>query len=169
MNKHSPRTSLFLIELVLSIFFFIVATAVCMQLFVNTYLLNQQTMEINQALLWSQNLAEPFLGNDGDYSIIKTLFSDIDCITEFSLEPDSSLLLCFDKNWNSIHSFEDSKYIIFSTFSNDETFFYQDIYIAKSQACLDSIISIHEMTEKLCNDDYHIYQLTLKKVNSKDT
>ena len=85
MNKHSYRTSLFLIELVLSIFFFIVATAVCMQLFVNTYLLNLQTQEINQALLWSQNLAEPFLGNNGDYSIIKSLFSDKDCINELPI------------------------------------------------------------------------------------
>lgn len=163
MNKHSYRTGLFLIELVLSIFFFIVATAVCMQLFVNTYLLNLQTQEINQALLWSQNLAEPFLGNNGDYSIIKSLFSDKDCINELPIESDSSLLLCFDKDWNTIHSLTDSKYIIFSTFYNDEKFFYQDIYIAKSYVSLGSLESIHRITEQLCNDDYHIYQLSLKK------
>ena len=86
MNKLSSKTSLFLIELVLSIFFFIVATAICMQLFVNTYFFSLQTKEINQALLWSQNLAEPFLGNNGDYCIIKTLFGDIDCIKDFTIE-----------------------------------------------------------------------------------
>ena len=77
MNKLSSKTSLFLIELVLSIFFFIVATAICMQLFVNTYFFSLQTKEINQALLWRQNLAEPFLGNNGDYCIIKTLFGEM--------------------------------------------------------------------------------------------
>lgn len=166
MNKHSSKTSLFLIELVLSIFFFIIATAVCLQLFVNTYFLSLQNQEINQALLWSQNLAEPFLGNKGDYSIIKTLFSDIDCIAELPIESDSSLLLCFDQDWNTIHTLADSKYVIFSTFYDDETFFYQDIYIAKSHTSLDSLTSVHDITEQLCNDDQHIYQLSLKKHKS---
>ena len=163
MNKHSSRTSLFLIELVLSIFFFIIATAVCMQLFVNTYFLSVQTHEINQSLLWSQNLSEPFLGNSGDYSIVKTLFSDMDCIAELPIEADSSLLLCFDKDWNTLHTFADSKYVIFSTFYIDEVFFYQDIYIAKSHASLNSLTSVQEITEQLCNDDYYIYQLSIKK------
>ena len=136
MNKLSSKTSLFLIELVLSIFFFIVATAICMQLFVNTYFFSLQTKEINQALLWSQNLAEPFLGNNGDYCIIKTLFGDIDCIKDFTIETDSSLLLCFDKNWNTLHNFTGSKYIIFSTFSNDKDFSYQDIYILQNPILL---------------------------------
>ena len=163
MNKLSSKTSLFLIELVLSIFFFIVATAICMQLFVNTYFFSLQTKEINQALLWSQNLAEPFLGNNGDYCIIKTLFGDIDCIKDFTIETDSSLLLCFDKNWNTLHNFAGSKYIIFSTFSNDKDFSYQDIYIAKSHPSLDSLTSAYEIIELLCNDDYHIYHLSVKK------
>ena len=163
MNKYTSKTSLFFIELVLSIFFFIVATVVCMQLFVNTYLLSKKTQETNQALLWSQNLSEPFLGNNGDYSIIKKLFSDSDCISELSIENDSSLLLCFDKNWNVIHNLENSKYLIFSTSYNDDTFFYQDIYIAKSDVSIHSLTSTHEIAEQLCNTDAQIYQLSIKK------
>ena len=169
MNKYSSKTSLFLIELVLSIFFFIIATVVCMQLFVNTFFLSQKTQEINQAILWSQNLSEPFLGNNGDYSIVKTLFSDIDCIAELPIESGSSILLCFDKDWNAVQNLANSKYLIFSTSYSDDTFFYQDIYIAKSTVSLHSLTSTHEIIEQLCNNDAQIYQLSIKKclLNSK--
>lgn len=163
MNKQSSRTSLFLIELVLSIFFFIVAASICMQLFVNTYFLSQETIETNQALLWSQNLAEPFLGHMGDSSFVKNLYSDVDCASELSTNPDSSILLCFDKDWNSIKTLSECKYLVYSIFYTDETFAYQDIYIAKYHESLSSMQSATEIAELLCEDNYKIYQLTIKK------
>ena len=159
MNKQSSRTSLFLIELVLSSFFFIVAASICMQLFVNTYFLSQETVETNQALLWSQNLAEPFLGHMGDSSFVKNLYSDVDCASELSSNPDSSILLCFDKDWNSIKTLSECKYLVYT----DETFAYQDIYIAKYHESLSSMQSATEIAELLCEDNYKIYQLTIKK------
>lgn len=163
MNKQSSRTSLFLIELVLSIFFFIVASAVCMQLFVNTHFLTQKTAETNQALLWSQNLAEPFLGNMGDYSLVKKLYSDVDCVSDLSIDSGSSMLLCFDKDWNSVYSLTESEYLVFSTYHSDNTFTYQDIYIAKYHAALTSMSSVSELISLLCEEKYEIYQLTVKK------
>lgn len=163
MNKQSSRTSLFLIELVLSIFFFIVAAVICLQLFVNTFFLSRETVETNQALLWSQNLAEPFLGNKGDYSIIKELYSDYDCISEFSLPSDSYLLLCFDKDWNAVTCLSESDYIVFSAFHNDESFAYQDIYIAKCPDLLSSMQIPNDITALLCEENNKIYQLSIKK------
>lgn len=163
MNKQSSRTCLFLIELVLSIFFFIVAAAVCMQLFVNTYFLSQETLETNQALLWSQNLAEAFLGNRGDYSLVKKLYSDVDCVSDLSIDSDSSMLLCFDKDWNTVSRLTESDYIVFSTFRFDDTFTYQDIYIAKYHESLSSLHSVSEIKGLLCEDNYKIYQLSIKK------
>lgn len=163
MNNSSTRTSLFLIELVLSIFFFIVAATVCMQLFVNTFFLSNKTIETNQALLWSQNLAEPFLGNQGDYSIVKNLYANINCLSELSIKTDSALLLCFDKDWNNVSTLADSKYVVFSTSYTDEKFSYQDIYIAKTHDSFNLAVSISELTELLYNDEHSIYQLSVKK------
>lgn len=163
MNKQSSRTSLFLIELVLSIFFFIVASAICLQLFVNTFFLSRETIETNQALLWSQNIAEPFLGNMGDYSIVKELYSDYDCISELSLPSDSYLLLCFDKNWNAVTCLSESDYVVFSAFQSDETFTYQDIYIAKCPDSLSTMQLPNDITALLCEEEYKIYQLSIKK------
>ena len=126
MNKQSSRSSLFLIELVLSIFFFIIAAAICLQLFVKTYFLSRETIEINQAVLWSQNLAETFLGGMGDYSIVKELYSDKGC----------SMVLSFS---------------------------YQDIYIAKSPKSVPSDAGYNDFTDLLCEKDYQIYQLSVKK------
>ena len=93
MNKQSSRSSLFLIELVLSIFFFIVAAAICLQLFISTYFYSRETVETNQALLWSQNLAEPFLGSMGEYPVLKDIYADADCINKLSFSPEEHILL----------------------------------------------------------------------------
>ena len=45
MNRHdTSKSGLFLIELILSIFFFIIAMAVCLQLFVKAHTLSQDTI-----------------------------------------------------------------------------------------------------------------------------
>ena len=163
MNKHSSRTSLFLIELVLSIFFFIVAATICLQLFVNTFFLSRETIDTNHALLWSQNLAEPFLGGNGDYSIIKKIYSTEDCSMELPIKSSDYLLLCFDKDWNAIPSLATSNYVVFSVFQKDETFAYQHIYIAKSPDLLSSVLTINDITDLLCQEEYLLYQLTVKK------
>lgn len=163
MNKYSSRTGLFLIELVLSIFFFIVAATICIQLFVNTFFLSRETIETNQALLWSQNLAEPFLGNQGDYSILKKLYSDLECTSILSVTHDNTLLLCFDKDWNIVTQIQESYYLVFSTHYAKDSFSYQDIFIAKTPQHLSSVNALQDIVDLLCQEDYNIYQLSVKK------
>ena len=163
MNKQSSRSSLFLIELVLSIFFFIVAAAICLQLFISTYFYSRETVETNQALLWSQNLAEPFLGSMGEYPILKDIYADADCINELSFTPEEHILLCFDKNWNFIQTLEEASYLVFSNFHSDQTFAYQDIYISKCPNDISCDILENAFIDLLCDEDYQIYQLSVKK------
>ena len=54
------KTSLFLIEMLISIFVFSIASAVCIQLFVKSHLLSQESIDLQQATLQAQNLAESF-------------------------------------------------------------------------------------------------------------
>ena len=90
--KHS-RSTLFLLELIIAIFFFSVASTVCIQLFAKSHLLSKQTINENHAVTQTQNLAESFLGSDGNFLEMKKNFPN----AEYS---DNSLALFFDKDWN---------------------------------------------------------------------
>ena len=57
--NNSSKSSLFLIELILAIFFFIIAMAVCLQLFVKAHTLSNDTISMNHAVLWTQNINYP--------------------------------------------------------------------------------------------------------------
>lgn len=58
----TSKSSLFLMELIIAILFFAMASAVCIQLFVKSHLLGNTTAEENHALLLCQNLSEIYLG-----------------------------------------------------------------------------------------------------------
>ena len=61
----SSKSSLFLIELIISILFFSIASAACIQLFVKAHLTDEKTQETNQIVIWSQNLSELWYANEG--------------------------------------------------------------------------------------------------------
>ena len=62
-KRHS---SLFLIELMISLLFFSLAAAVCIQFFIQAHLLSQQSANLNEAILISQSLAEEFRAKNGE-------------------------------------------------------------------------------------------------------
>lgn len=63
-----PRThsgsSLFLMELILAILFFSVASAVCVQLFARAHTASEQSAALNRAVLAAESAAESFKGAD---------------------------------------------------------------------------------------------------------
>lgn len=73
--KHS-KSSLFLMELIIAILFFSLTSTVCIRLFVRTHLISQQTINENHAINLVQNLAEGFLGTDGNLDALQSLFPD---------------------------------------------------------------------------------------------
>lgn len=91
--KHS-RSSLFLMEMIIAILFFSLASAVCIQLFAKSHLLSTQTVNQNHAVIWAQNLAESYLSSDGDLAAMQDLFSPSETKDE------TSLSLSFDSAWN---------------------------------------------------------------------
>lgn len=59
IRKNRPRSSsLFLMELILAILFFSVASAVCVQIFVKSHLLSEESKALNHAVNLCTNLAE---------------------------------------------------------------------------------------------------------------
>ena len=62
MIRGRSASSLFLIELIIAIGFFAVASAVCLQLFVRARLVSIQSADLSRATLAAQSAAEAFRG-----------------------------------------------------------------------------------------------------------
>ncbi|MDE7222327.1 MAG: hypothetical protein K2O34_00930 [Acetatifactor sp.] len=73
--KHS-KSSLFLMELIIALLFFSLASTVCIRLFVNAHSLSNQTVDTNYAVNYAQNMAEAFMGCDGDLQALQTVINN---------------------------------------------------------------------------------------------
>ena len=116
----SSKSSLFLMEMIIAILFFSLASAVCIQLFVKSHLLGKTTTEENKALLMCQNFSEIYLSILPEYygdsseklkeyflSLPKTdsSFAGITDSTKwysdtFAKESEFTLSLFFNEDWN---------------------------------------------------------------------
>lgn len=79
MNKFTTsksRTALFLMELIIAILFFSIASAVCMQLFAKAHLTSVKTQELNKAVALAQSYAETFKGTDGSMESLNAIFPE---------------------------------------------------------------------------------------------
>ncbi len=105
MNKtmHN-KSSLFLMELIISILFFSVAGAVCVQLFVKAHLISKKSTDINNSCLWTQNICEVFTGEKGNLYEIAGFYSDNAVVLESDEnDPDIGIIvLFFDDDWQII-------------------------------------------------------------------
>lgn len=110
----SSKSSLFLMELIISILFFSMTSAACIQLFVKAHLLNVKTTEQNQTVMWTQNLAELWRAYDGDMLKIYTqLSADYDSENKgyvYLSNDGRNLHLYFDSKWNQTQN--DITYIV---------------------------------------------------------
>ena len=100
-TQENSRTSLFLMELIIVILFFAIASAVCLRLFVSAHLLSEKDKDLSHALVWAQDLSESFYGFGGRILQMKALYEDAYIALDES-ETDGSLILFFDEDWNEV-------------------------------------------------------------------
>lgn len=93
MPENNSRTSLFLMELIIAVFFFSLAAAVSIRLFVGAHKLTEKSTALSNATIWSQNLAEAFYESNGDVSKIAELYP-------YAYVTEDAVILFFDKEWN---------------------------------------------------------------------
>lgn len=67
MYNRSSKSGLFLIELIILILFFAMASGICVQLFVNAHLLSIRSSQQNHAVLVAQSAAEAYKANAAEY------------------------------------------------------------------------------------------------------
>ena len=96
--KHS-KTSLFLMELIISILFFSIASAICIQLFVKSHQISTHSVALNQSIHWSENIAELLQAYNGDVKkVCSVLEAENHCYASY-LDNATAFTLCFDKDW----------------------------------------------------------------------
>lgn len=146
------KSSLFLMELIISILFFSIASAVCIQLFVKAHLLNNRTQEQNQTVVWSQNLAELWRAYDGDNLLIsEQLRADYECqdssIYLTNLFP-YTLVLYFNQDWEL--SDKDITYVVYlsgSTYDEETRLISSEIRVSRGEETLYTLPLVHHIAE----------------------
>ncbi|MCR4850566.1 MAG: hypothetical protein K5870_04820 [Lachnospiraceae bacterium] len=66
MSNNSSKTGLFLMELIMSIMFFSLAAAICVELFVRSHSLSKSSVELNHAVVECDSVAEFIQGVGGN-------------------------------------------------------------------------------------------------------
>lgn len=66
MSTNSSKSGLFLMELIMSIMFFSLASAVCVELFVKSHTLSKSSVELNHAVVECDSVAEYIDGVGGN-------------------------------------------------------------------------------------------------------
>jgi len=96
---NNSKTSLFLMELIIVIMFFSICGAVCVQLFFHTHQTDIKTRNNTEATIIAQNLAESFLGYEGDLEKISELFPDSHIISS-----NDSMYIIYNSEWETMSS-----------------------------------------------------------------
>lgn len=66
MNRQRSKAGLFLMEMILVIFFFSICAAICVNLFAGAKMTSEKSVQLNNAVVRSTNLAEIYKSADGD-------------------------------------------------------------------------------------------------------
>ena len=74
--NNSSRSGIFLMELMLSILFFSIAAAVCVELFAISHQLSNKGVNLNYAVATAESIAEAFSGCNGEESDWEILFPE---------------------------------------------------------------------------------------------
>lgn len=138
IRKNRPRaSSLFLMELILAILFFSIASAVCVQFFVKSHLLSRDADALNHAVNECSSIAEVLNTADNmgsGISLLKELYPD-------AVETDA-------KNANAAETNIEQKDAMAK--SAELSFYYDDEFLPCSTKNADYILSLHlEQSEQM--------------------
>ena len=116
--KTNSKTSLFLMELIIVILFFSIAAVVCVQLFVNAYSTNEATKRTTQGTIIVQDLAEQFLGCDGDLNAVSALYDADKTYTTTDISQ-GTLKIGYNSSWNEVAADKGPAYMAGITVRDD--------------------------------------------------
>lgn len=131
MKKIHKQSSLFILELIISITFFVLSTLVCVQIFVKSHEISNQTKDVTIAMNYCTGVLEEF---ENDLLFIKTKKSILNIIIKIgkksSKKKATYTISIYCKEENSLKKIQVKAYQqkkkIYSL--NDEVYVKEDIY-----------------------------------------
>lgn len=105
MNKLKSKTSLVLMELIITLLLFSICSAVCVQLFVKSHLLTKETKELNYAVSITQSISEVMNGTDGSLNAIKEFYPT-------AVGDDDYFVVYFDEDFNETLDIDNYTYCV---------------------------------------------------------
>lgn len=115
MKKYQAhKSSLFLMELIIAIVFFALASSVCLQLFVKSHLLSRQTKELNTAVNLCSSAAESIRQCEGSEEVLREL------MPQLTVSQEKPLLAYYDEEFQAC-SPGDAGYILEILLDTGET------------------------------------------------
>ena len=99
MKKYQAhKSSLFLMELIIAIVFFALASSVCLQLFVKSHLLSRQTKELNTAVNLCSSAAESIHQCEGSEEVLREL------MPQLTVSQEKPLLAYYDEEFQACYA-----------------------------------------------------------------
>lgn len=93
MNKYRhPKSSLFLMEIMLNILFFAVLVTICLQLFFKAHNLSEDTSALHRAITTCTSIAEVYQSNPDGEEVILTIYPD-------AIALNKTILIYFDEEY----------------------------------------------------------------------
>lgn len=114
----TSKTSLFLMELIISILFFALSSAVCIQLFAKSHVLDEKTKKENMAIVKCENFCEMYIGLLEDYPNDSERLKVMADLTSGKIS-DNQIIVFYDKTWNPCPESEATYYASFKDFGYD--------------------------------------------------
>ena len=116
-------------ELIVVIMFFSLSAAVCVRLFASAHILAERTKNLENAIMWTQNLSEVYVSVSGDLEEVAKLYPDAYLSTSQDEDGEGTLTLVFNKDWEPMEKeLSDAAYeIILSSSVMDAATVYADV------------------------------------------
>ena len=147
-RNRARSSSLFLLELIIAILFFSVASAVCVQFFVKSHTMSGQAQEMNFAANECSSVAEIVQASESEKEIVSQVRSIYPDVVVNTKGESTILNIFFDDSFNAASSSEaDTAYMISADFANEN-----------------GLIDCHISAEKLktAQSSGNIYELEVK-------
>ena len=129
MNKQpTRRSSLFLMELIIAILFFSLASTVCVRIFVKSNTLEQESIRLNHAVSAASSVAEIFRNQENPFETLEKQYPD-------GIKNDDYYRFFYDKDW-SLCNKNEAIYTVIADFSEDGSFETADIQVVTSEECI---------------------------------
>ena len=129
-KRHS---SLFLIELMFCLLFFSLAAAVSIQFFIEAHVLSQKSVNLNEAILISESLADEFRATRGEIS---------------------GQTLLYNEDWDMVAELTDARFV--ANFSVTQT----EDQLRVATVIVGEISNVHNVSSLLAADSFDlIYEL----------